>query len=52
MAVEHRVVEFDLEVDPESLVGIEARPLVPVPDFDALADAHEALGRILELDAG
>ena len=49
---EDRVLELDLEVDLEALVGLEARPLVAVPDFDRLADAHETLRRGLLLDAG
>jgi hypothetical protein len=31
---EHRVLELDLEVDPEAVVGLEARPLVAVLDLD------------------
>jgi hypothetical protein len=43
MALEHGVVEFDLEIDLEAIKGSEARPLVTVADFHRPADADEAL---------
>ena len=51
-ALEHRMVEFDFKVNLETVVRIEARPLVAVLDLDALLDAHELLRRVLLFDAG
>ena len=51
-ALEHRMVELDFKINFEAVVRVEARPLVAVLDLDALLDAHEALGRVLFLDAG
>jgi hypothetical protein len=52
VALEDGVVELDLEVDLEAVVGREARPLVAVAHLDGPADADEALRRVLLGNAG
>src|SRR5208283_3227886 len=52
MLLESRMIELDLEIDLESVVRIEARPLVALFDVHALENADEALRRLLFLDAG
>src|SRR4030081_1289758 len=51
MLFESGVIEFDLEVDFEAVIRIEARPLVAVFDLQAFENAREALGSLLFLDA-
>src|SRR5262245_17701253 len=46
------MVEDDRERDAESVVGLEAGPLVAVAHLDRVPDAEKALRRALLLDAG
>ena len=54
--VDGRVVEVDLEAELVALVRLEARPHQAAPSpsrtSTGLQHAHEALGRVLQLDAG
>jgi hypothetical protein len=52
MAADDRMVELDRELDLETVVGLEARPLVAILHLDSLEHANEALGRILLGDPG
>src|SRR4029077_14005573 len=49
--LERRVIEFDLEIDLEAVVGVEARPFVAVLDLQTFENPDEALRRLLFLDA-
>ncbi len=51
MLLERRVIEFDLEIDLEAVVGVETRPLVAVLDLQTFENPDEALRRLLFLDA-
>ena len=54
--VHRRVVELDLEAEPVAFVRLQARPLQrrarAFAQLDRLLHAQEALGRLLQLDAG
>ena len=50
--IEGRMAEVDRELETESVVRIEPCPLVTMTHLDGLADADEALGSVLLLDAG